>query len=176
MSLEADRCVLFDWGDTLMRVFPEFGGPMARWPRLQVMPHAKETLAALWPRWVIGLATNAVDSSAADIREALALVGLGGYVDRVYRAQEVGCRKPSPGFFKFVLGDLGLEPSRVVMVGDDYDQDVLGANVSGIRAVWFNPGSRVEKCGEMRTTIHDLRNLYGILCGWGLAGDVQAGR
>ena len=39
-------CILFDWGDTLMRVFPEFEGPMFTWPRVEVVSGIKETLVA----------------------------------------------------------------------------------------------------------------------------------
>ena len=38
------RCVLFDWGDTLMRDFPEFSGPMASWSHVEALPNVKEVL------------------------------------------------------------------------------------------------------------------------------------
>jgi putative hydrolase of the HAD superfamily len=149
-----------------MRVFPDYSGPMSRWPRLEAIPYAQETLAALRPGWIVGLATNAVDSSEAEIRDALARVQLDECVDRVFCYQQVGCKKPSPRFFEFILNDLGLDPSRVTMVGDNYEEDVLGANRSGLRAVWFNPRSDAEPSGEMLRTIHDLRDLEGILGQW----------
>jgi len=31
------RALIFDWGDTVMRVFPEFSGPMAHWPRVEAV-------------------------------------------------------------------------------------------------------------------------------------------
>jgi putative hydrolase of the HAD superfamily len=149
-----------------MRVFPDYRGPMSRWPRLEAVPYAQETLEALRPGWIVALATNAVDSSEAEIRDALARVQLDEFVDRVFCYQQVGCKKPSPRFFEFILDDLGLDPSRVTMVGDSYEEDVLGANRSGLRAVWFNPGSDAEPSGEMLRTIHDLRDLEGILGEW----------
>lgn len=166
-----DRCVLFDWGDTLMRVFPEFEGPMSKWPRVEAIPHAKEALAGLRPGPIIGLATNAIESTEAEIREALARVHLDEFVDRVFCYRRIGHKKPSALFFGSILTLLGLEPSRVALVGDDFEQDVLGANRSGIRAVWFNPRSRVEQSGEMHRTIHDLRELDGILREWGFGMD-----
>jgi len=30
------RCVLFDWGDTLMVDYPEYDGPMVEWPEIVV--------------------------------------------------------------------------------------------------------------------------------------------
>lgn len=166
-----DRCVLFDWGDTLMRVFPEAQGPMSRWPRLEAIPYARETLAALRPGWIVALATNAVDSGETEIREALERVQLDQLVDKVFCYRQVGSRKPSPQYFEFILRDLGLAPSQVTMVGDNYEEDVLGANRSGIRAVWFNPGSQAEPSGEMFRTIHDLRDLEGTLGNWGPGAD-----
>ena len=56
------RCVLLDWGDTLMRDFPEFSGAMAAWPHVAVLPNVKDTLLELRPQWTLALATNSIDS------------------------------------------------------------------------------------------------------------------
>src|SRR4030067_826915 len=37
---------------------------------------------------------------------------------------------------------------------------------SALRAVWFNPRSEADSSGEMLRTIHDLRELEGILGEW----------
>ena len=39
------RCILLDWGDTVMRVFPENAGPMFTWPRVEELDGIKEVLA-----------------------------------------------------------------------------------------------------------------------------------
>jgi putative hydrolase of the HAD superfamily len=162
-----NRCILFDWGDTLMRVFSEFKGPMATWPHVESLPHAEEILLKLRSDWTIGLATNAVDSDESEIREALELVNLHVLIDKVYCFQRIGFSKPSPEFFEVILGDLGLEPQKVLMVGDSFEADVLGANQSGIRALWFNHRSDEERTGELYKTIHDLRELDNALMEWG---------
>ena len=69
--------------------------------------------------------------------------------------------------FEFILNDLALDRSRVTMVGDSYEEDVLGANRAGLRAVWFNPRSDAEHSGELRRTVHDLRDLEPSLKAWG---------
>ena len=53
------------------------------------------------------------------------------------------------------------------MVGDSYEEDVLGANRAGLRAVWFNPRSDAEHSGELRRTVQDLRDLEPSLKAWG---------
>ncbi len=156
------RCLLFDWGDTLMCVL-EYSGPMARWPRVQAVPHVVEVLTELHPQWQTALATNAVDSDPAEIRAALDRVGLDALLDRVYAFRAVGHRKPSRKFYEHIADDLHLDGARLVMVGDDFEADVLGANQAGLYAIWFNERSREELTGRLYRTIHDFRQLPAAL-------------
>jgi putative hydrolase of the HAD superfamily len=152
-------CILFDWGDTLMRVFPEYDGPMVAWPKVEAMPHAEEVLSELHSRSLLAVATNAADSDEAEIRAALERVGLAKHIDRIYCYRRLGHKKPSKEYFSAILADLGLEPDCAIMVGDDFDADVMGANACGIKAVWYNPRTSEEREGEMYQTVHDLRQL-----------------
>lgn len=149
-----------------MRVFPDYKGPMVKWPHLETLPNAKETLSILRSSWTVALATNAVDSNENEIRQALACADLNAFVDKVYCYQRNGHKKSSPAFFEFVLLDLGFESKSVFMVGDNYEEGVLSANKSGIRAVWFNHQSGEERSGDLHQTIRDLRNLHKTLNDW----------
>lgn len=153
-----DRCLLLDWGDTLMLDFPQFNGPMATWPQVEMVQGADEVLRKLRSTWRLVLATNAVDSSDVEIRKALSRVGLDVLIEEIYCFGRVGYRKPSPEFFAFILRDLRLKPDDVIMVGDSLENDVLGANRAGIHAVWLNHGSG-ERRGAMYRTIHKLSEL-----------------
>jgi HAD superfamily hydrolase (TIGR01458 family) len=48
--------------------------------------------------------------------------------------------KPSPEFFRAALSELGMQPERVAMVGDDVANDVLAAQKIGIRGVLVRTG------------------------------------
>jgi len=48
--------------------------------------------------------------------------------------------KPSPAFFAMALASLGLAAGDVVMVGDDIEADIGGAQGAGIRAVQVETG------------------------------------
>ena len=48
--------------------------------------------------------------------------------------------KPSAGFFSAALQRLQLEPARVVMVGDDIQVDVRGAQDFGMKGVLVRTG------------------------------------
>jgi putative hydrolase of the HAD superfamily len=159
-------CILFDWGDTLMRDFKEFSGPMKDWPRVEAVPGTAEVLAALHPGWTLCLATNADVSTEADIRLALRRVGLDQWLDKLYCFKAIGHKKPSPEFFAYILNDLKLTPEQVIMVGDYYEADVLGANRSSLRAVWFNEGSEKNRTRDLVRTIHRLGELPAVVDGW----------
>ena len=156
-------CLLFDWGDTLMRDFNGFNGPMKDWPRLEVLPGAAEILAALHPDWTLALATNAEASDETDIRAALQRVDLDQWIDNVYCFRKIGCNKPSLEFYQYILDDLTLTPRSICMVGDNFEADVLGANACGMRAIWFNEHSLEVRENDLHRTIHDLAALPGCL-------------
>ena len=151
--------ILFDWGDTLMRDFKEFNGPMKDWPRLEVIPGASEMLAALRTHWILAIATNADVSDEADIWLALQWVHLDQWLDKVYCFKNIGHKKPSVEFYQYILDDLKLTPRSIFMVGDNYEADVLGANACGIRAVWFNEHSLEVRENDLQRTIHELGKL-----------------
>ncbi|MBN4081441.1 HAD family hydrolase [Caldithrix abyssi] len=163
------RCILFDWGDTLMRDFSEYDGPMFTWPRVEAVKYTVDTLAELRTKWLLVLATNALDSDELNIRTALRRVGLIQLLDKIYCFRMIGHKKPSTEFFEYILCDLQMDKSHAIMVGDDFETDVLGANRSGIRAIWFNQRSDVVRVGEMYRTIHDFRSLQEALRAFGIA-------
>jgi putative hydrolase of the HAD superfamily len=142
-----------------MRVFPGYAGPMFAWPRVEAVPHAGEVLAELKPRAVLALATNAADSEEAQIWLALRRAGLDTLLDQVYCQRRIGHKKPSKSFFDYILADLGLQAAQVILVGDDEQADVAGANACGIRAVWYNARTADVRRGPLVQTVHDLRDL-----------------
>lgn len=52
--------------------------------------------------------------------------------------------KPSPAYFRFALDDLGLEPNRVAVIGDDIEIDVRGAQLMGMQG-WLVKSGRFRK-------------------------------
>lgn len=58
------------------------------------------------------------------------------------RAEVVG--KPSKAYFRMVLDDLGIDPSRVAMIGDDIESDVRGAQLIGMQG-WLVKTGRFRK-------------------------------
>jgi putative hydrolase of the HAD superfamily len=166
MELQPRGCILFDWGDTLMRDHKEFSGPMKDWPFVETIPGAAETLVILHTNWTLAIATNADISNEEDIRAALKRVDLDQWLDKIYCFKKIGHNKPSLEFYQYILDDLKLTPHSIFMVGDNYEADVLGANRCGIRAIWFNSQNDDNRKAEKVRTIHRLSDLPLVLAEW----------
>lgn len=151
---------LFDWGDTLMVDIPGSSGPMCTWPSIQVMPHAKETLCGLSEFANCHVATNAKDSDANQIWQALARADLESFIAKVFCYKTVGHTKPSPEFFGFISRALQVDMRELVMVGDDLEKDIIGAISCGLQAIWYNPRGSVGPCEILQ--IKDLIELIKI--------------
>jgi putative hydrolase of the HAD superfamily len=163
-----EKCVLFDWGDTLMQVFPQYNGAMLDWPRVAPVDFASEVLGRLQPQVQLAVATNARDSDEAQIWGALKRAELAGYLDYVFCFRTIGYLKPSPDYFQFILNRLEISKEQVVMVGDEWNADIAGANQAGIRAIWLNRRTPEQRTGEQFETIHSLLELPDALIRWGI--------
>jgi HAD superfamily hydrolase (TIGR01458 family) len=65
--------------------------------------------------------------------------------------------KPSAEFFKLALGDLGVAPDEAVMVGDDIEADIGGAQAAGLAAVQVETGKYTPADREHPHVTPDLR-------------------
>lgn len=59
---------------------------------------------------------------------------LGNYIDFLVTSEEAGVEKPSASIFKLALEKLNLHADRVIMVGDNIEKDIKGAQNFGIKS------------------------------------------
>jgi len=151
--------ILFDWGDTVMRDYPERTTPMVEWETVEVVKGIAEVLAYLQAsgRQIV-LATSAEISNEDQIRGALARGGLAHYFSHIYSYTNTNLPK-GEAFYRHILNDLGISSSEVLMVGDGFEKDVKVPNSLGIFAVWFNPRSDESRTSEMHITVHSMPEL-----------------
>ena len=67
----------------------------------------------------------------------------GGFVAALEYASGKEARilgKPSPEFYRLACASMGVRPEETVMVGDDIEGDILGAQEAGIKAVLVRTG------------------------------------
>jgi putative hydrolase of the HAD superfamily len=129
---------LFDWGDTLMVDIPGQTGPMCDWPKVQTVDGAKACLQRLSQHAQCHLATNAADSTEAQIRLALKRAGLSEYIESIFCRENLGMGKTDARYYATITEKLNVSPERITMVGDSLERDVQPALKAGLEALWFN--------------------------------------
>jgi HAD superfamily hydrolase (TIGR01509 family) len=102
----------------------------ATWPaRCATYPDVKPALDALRRRGLrLGLLT---DNPPETQRHKVESAGLAAFFDAVVFAREAGHEKPDGRGFARVAWELGLEPPRLAMAGDNPHRDLAGAAAAG---------------------------------------------
>src|SRR6185503_5751547 len=100
---------------------------------------APMALALLTELRLRGIKTGIVTNNfVGEQLEKLEACGLAPLIDVTVISEEAGCTKPSPEIFRIALDRLGLPAASTRMVGDSWENDVLGALAAGIKAFWFD--------------------------------------
>lgn len=108
-------------------------------PGVRPFPDAHTVLQTLKKRgYKIGLITNAMQPMwMRDIE--LAAYGLLQYLDARTTSGDAGYIKPHPEIYRQVLAELQTEPQQALFVGDRPENDILGANKTGMLSVLISP-------------------------------------
>jgi HAD superfamily hydrolase (TIGR01509 family) len=97
---------------------------------------ALPTLESLRERGVrLGVISNGADDPNA--RQLLAKGGLAPCFEFVLTSAAFGTRKPDAAIFRAALEHFHIAAEHAVMIGDTYEDDILGAVGIGMNAVWI---------------------------------------
>jgi putative hydrolase of the HAD superfamily len=84
--------------------------------------------------------------------------GLKPYFDVIICSEEVGKNKPSRQVFDHALNQAKATSDESIMIGDNYEADVVGAENAGLRAILFDP-DRIHREGRHKWHIHHLKDI-----------------
>jgi len=138
--------ILFDCGDTLVDEATEVKDETGTSLRAELIPGATDLVRDLKSRgYKLALVA---DGPAATFVNNLSPYGLYELFD-VYAVSEVlGVEKPDARMFHYALEALEIrreEYNKVIMVGNNLERDIRGANELGILSVWLNWSPRRRK-------------------------------
>lgn len=89
--------------------------------------------------------------------------GLHDYFDTIILSEDAGVNKPSPLFFDYALEKSGAERSETLMIGDNYNSDIIGAMNSGIDTLLFNRWGQTEFEKQPMYITDTLKEIMEIL-------------
>jgi putative hydrolase of the HAD superfamily len=135
--------ICLDWGNTLCHVTGEYEGPMIDWPEIRLVDGARESVAWLANHYgPVSIATNAQDSSLDQVHSVMERLGLSALFEHVFLPSEIGTSKENVGYYRKIADELGETPESLLMIGDDYQLDVVNACRAGWQTAFFIYGDR----------------------------------
>jgi len=157
------KVIFFDWGDTVMRDFPQFSGPMCDWPKVEYIPGVEKVLQSLHGQHVLVIATNAYDSGTEQMRKALRKVGAEKYFNHFFSSKDLNVEKPDKRFFIELITRLNVAPEECLVVGNSYEKDVIPASQAGLKAVFFNERIQSGDHSVADFIIHSMSELMLVI-------------
>ena len=92
----------------------------------------------------------------------LAACGLKDYFDTIILSEDAGANKPSVQYFDYALRQSGADIATTMMIGDNLQTDIMGANRAGLDTILFNRWG-IEPSSVPTYTVETLRDIMKIL-------------
>lgn len=129
--------------------------------KTKLIPHARHVLEYLKSKHAgLALITNGFkEVQYKKIRSSGLDVFFGTHI---FISEEIGYHKPSPRIFTAALTSINGKKKETIMVGDDFRNDMEGAQVFGIDQYFYNP-QRLPCDGGPTYMGHDLRDLMDLV-------------
>lgn len=108
-------------------------------------------LEYLRPKYKLHIITNGF----AEVQEGkLKNSGIAHYFKVIMDSEKAGVKKPNPIIFEKAMNLAKVQPENALMIGDNYEVDVLGARDAGMHALYFNPLNQLK--GKTNFQISEL--------------------
>lgn len=70
--------------------------------------------------------------------EKLKQLNIFNYIDYILTSEEIGCEKPSIHCFNYIIMKTNSNINEIIMIGDNFNKDIVGAISSGIYSYYYN--------------------------------------
>ncbi|HRX95505.1 MAG TPA: YjjG family noncanonical pyrimidine nucleotidase [Bacteroidales bacterium] len=122
-------------------------------------PNVHEVLSYLRGKYTLHIITNGFEEVQGVKMKSN---NLDDYFKTVTTSEEAGAKKPNPKIFNYALKKAGATAAESIMIGDDYEVDILGAKEVGLDQILFAPNGSVEN-PDCTHRIKDLLEIKSIL-------------
>lgn len=129
--------IYFDWGDTL--AYPHMKNQFIKNKNANgvLYPDVLDILQYLHKKYKIGIITNSKHSKKGFI-DALKKSNLIQYFSGAIVFSNETCKKPCKSIFLQALQKDNIIPCNAIMIGNEYQNDIIGARKCGINTLYVN--------------------------------------
>jgi len=136
-------------GDDYVRISPML---------VNLFPYAIEILEYLQKKYTLHIITNGfAEVQAVKLHESK----MRKYFDQIITSEEAGVKKPEPKIFRFAFDSSGAKPEESIMIGDDYEVDILGAINMDMEQIFFDPYGLQPNaiCSHRITNLEEIKEI-----------------
>ena len=134
---------------------------------LRLYPETMSTLIHLKAQgYQLGVISNGLTIKQY---EKLVRLGLHHFFDAVITSQEAEVEKPDNAIFELAMNTMNCEAENSVMIGNNFNDDILGAINTGMSAVYLTPQLKesekkyIENEGLKVDIISDIGQIKNIM-------------
>lgn len=125
-----------------------------------IVDGAEELLQYLSDKYKVGILSNGFKGIQS---QKLKSGGLDKYIDLMVLSDDIGVTKPLKEIFDHALKMRNSVPEQTVMIGDNYDADICGANNAGWKTIFFNRRNTIVENNIADFTVNNLAEIKNIL-------------
>ena len=126
----------------------------------KLMPHARETLEYLHSRYRLYILSNGFRELQY---RKMCSAGIENYFRKVVLSDDIGILKPHIEIFHFAMSATQSELQESLMIGDNWENDIVGARNAGMHQVYYHPSADTSLPFHPTYHISDLQELTTFL-------------
>ncbi|MEM0931113.1 MAG: YjjG family noncanonical pyrimidine nucleotidase [Bacteroidota bacterium] len=123
-----------------------------------LIPNAMEVLSYLRPKYRLHIITNGFKETQ---RKKIRNAHIDHFFQEIMDSETAGVKKPHPQIFDLALSSAGARPKNSLMIGDNLEADIMGAQAVEMQAIHFNVHGEPEH--NLCQIINDLKEIKNIL-------------
>lgn len=149
LNMEFSDDLIYQISDDYLNMLPTFN---------HLHPGTLEVLEHLYPNYSLHIITNGFNEvSFRKVEQS----GLSKYFENVITSENAGAKKPDARVFEYALQLANANIDESIMIGDNFEADVMGALNFGMKAIFYNYRNNIKP--KNVTTIHQLVELKSLL-------------
>ena len=94
-----------------------------------------ELLDYLKPNYQMHIITNGFSEVQS---KKIVNSGLNSYFKQIITSEDAGVKKPNPHIFNYALNKANAKPNESIMIGDNWEADIMGAKNVGLDVIFCN--------------------------------------
>ncbi|MEM9868114.1 MAG: YjjG family noncanonical pyrimidine nucleotidase [Bacteroidota bacterium] len=123
-----------------------------------LIPNAMEVLSYLRPKYRLHIITNGFKETQ---RKKIRNAHIDHFFQEIMDSETAGVKKPHPQIFDLALSSAGARPKNSLMIGDNLEADIMGAQAVEMQAIHFNVHGEPEH--NLCQIINGLKEIKNIL-------------